>query len=306
MNILAATQKPFAPAAVEAIRAILVQAGHRLVLLEKYADPAELLAAVADADALIVRSDKVTAEVIAAARQLKIIVRAGAGVDNVDLEAATARGIVVMNTPGQNANAVAELAVAMLIYASRRCFTPGTGREIMGRTLGLLAYGHVGRLVARKAGALGMKLLVFARHKDKETLAADGAEKAASVEELFRRSDYVSLHLPATPLTKGSIGRDLLVSMPEGGCLINTARKEVMDEAGLAEALAERPDLSYVTDIAPDNYPLLKERYGSRVFATPKKMGAQTAEANLNAGLAAARQIAAYFATGDTTFQVNK
>ena len=305
MKVLVATQKPFAAAAVAGIKEIVEKAGHEFAALEKYTETSQLLTAVADADALIVRSDKVTAEVLDAAKVLKIVVRAGAGVDNVDLAAATEHKVVVMNTPGQNANAVAELAIAMMIYASRNCFTPGTGREIMGKKLGLLAYGNIGRLVGQKAKALGMDLLVFARHKDKETLAADGAEKVETIAELFKRSDYLSLHFPATPETKGSIGYELITSMPKGACLINTARKEVMDEAGLAKALEEREDLKYITDIAPDNYEELK-KFGTRVYASPKKMGAQTGEANMNAGLAAARQIVDFFETGNTKFQVNR
>lgn len=305
MKVLVATQKPFATAAVEGIKEIVEKAGHTFALLEKYAETAELLSAVSDADALIVRSDKVTAEVLDAARQLKIVVRAGAGYDNVDLEAATGHHIVVMNTPGQNSNAVAELAIAMMIYEARNCFTSGTGCEIMGKTLGLLAYGHIGRLVGLKAKALGMNVLAFARHKDKETLAADGVEKVDTVEELFKRSNFVSLHCPATAETKGAIGYDYLVSMPKGGCLINTARKEIIDEAGLAKALEDRVDLKYATDIAPDNLEELKA-YGTRIWASSKKMGAQTAEANMNAGLAAARQITDWFATGNDQFQVNK
>ena len=305
MKVLVATEKPFAPAAVAGIKEIVEKAGHEFAALEKYTEKSQLLEAVADADALIIRSDKVTAEVLDAARQLKIVVRAGAGYDNVDLAAATAHNVVVMNTPGQNSNAVAELAIAMMIFEARNCFTPGTGCEIMGKTLGLLAYGHIGKLVGQKAKALGMNVLVYARHKDKETLAADGAEKVETIAELFQRSNFVSLHFPATPETKGTIGYDYLTSMPKGGCLINTARKEVIDEAGLAKALEERQDLKYATDIAPANLEEL-QKFGVRVWASPKKMGAQTAEANMNAGLAAARQIVGWFATGDNQFQVNK
>ncbi len=307
MKILVATEKPFAKKAVDGIRSIAEEAGHTLVLLEKYTDKAQLLEAVADADALIVRSDKVTAEVIAAARNLKIVVRAGAGYDNVDLAAATARGIVVMNTPGQNSNAVAELALAMMIFMSRNRFTPGTGSELQGKTLGIHAYGNVGRLVGRKGKALGMNVVAFDPFiTDAAVFAADGVEPVSSVEELYRRSDFLSLHIPATAETRGSIGYDRLMSMPKGATLVNTARKEVIDEEGLARALAEREDLKYVTDIAAAMQAELDERFGKRVFATPKKMGAETAEANVNAGLAAARQIAEFFATGCTRFQVNK
>ncbi len=307
MKILVATEKPFAKKAVDGIRSIAEEAGHTLALLEKYTDKAQLLEAVADADALIVRSDKVTAEVIAAARNLKIVVRAGAGYDNVDLAAATARGIVVMNTPGQNSNAVAELALAMMIFMSRNRFTPGTGSELQGKTLGIHAYGNVGRLVGRKGKALGMNVVAFDPFiTDAAVFAADGVESVSSVEELYRRSDFLSLHIPATAETRGSIGYDRLMSMPKGATLVNTARKEVIDEEGLARALAEREDLKYVTDIAAAMQAELDERFGKRVFATPKKMGAETAEANVNAGLAAARQIAEFFATGCTRFQVNK
>ena len=307
MKILVATEKPFAKKAVDGIRSIAEEAGHTLALLEKYTDKAQLLEAVADADALIVRSDKVTAEVIAAARNLKIVVRAGAGYDNVDLAAATARGIVVMNTPGQNSNAVAELALAMMIFMSRNRFTPGTGSELQGKTLGIHAYGNVGRLVGRKGKALGMNVVAFDPFiTDVAVFAADVVEPVSSVEELYRRSDFLSLHIPATAETRGSIGYDRLMSMPKGATLVNTARKEVIDEEGLARALAEREDLKYVTDIAAAMQAELDERFGKRVFATPKKMGAETAEANVNAGLAAARQIAEFFATGCTRFQVNK
>ena len=306
MKVLIATQKPFAAAAVNGIKEILQAAGHDAVLLEKYAGQDELMAAAADADGMIVRSDKVTAEVIAAAPKLKIVVRAGAGFDNVDLEAASARGIVVMNTPGQNSNAVAELAIAMMIFMARTQFTPATGSEICGKTLGIQAFGNVGRLVGAKAKALGMKVKAIDPFLKDEQIEAGGAEPASSLEELYSSSDYVSIHIPATPQTIGSIGYQLISSMPKGATLVNTARKEVIDEAGLEQALEERPDLKYITDVAPDNYAALQEKFGLRVFATPKKMGAQTAEANINAGLAAARQIADFFATGNTRFQVNR
>ena len=306
MKVLVATQKPFAAVAVNGIKEILQAAGHEVVLLEKYAAQEDLVAAVKDAQALIIRSDKVTAEVIAAAPGLKIVVRAGAGFDNVDLAAASARGIVVMNTPGQNSNAVAELAIAMMIFMARTQFTPATGREIAGRTLGIQAFGNVGRLVGAKAKALGMRVIAIDPFLKDEQIVAGGAEPAPSLEALYAGSDFVSIHIPATPQTIGSIGYDLITSMPKGATLLNTARKEVIDEAGLEKALEDRPDLMYATDVAPDNLALLKEKFGLRVFATPKKMGAQTSEANINAGLAAARQIVDYFATGNTRFQVNK
>lgn len=307
MKILVATEKPFAREAVDGIRSIVEEAGYQLELLEKYTEKAALLAAVADADALIIRSDKVTAEVIDAAKNLKIVVRAGAGYDNVDLEAAKARGIVVMNTPGQNSNAVAELAVAFMIYMSRNRFTPGTGCEIQGKTLGIHAYGNVGKLVGRKGRAMGMEVVAYDPFiSDDAVFAADGVKRVSSVEELYKVSDYLSLHIPATEQTRRSIGYDLLMSMPKGATLVNTARKEVIDEAGVIAALSEREDLKYITDIAPEAQAEMEEKFGKRFFATPKKMGAETAEANINAGLAAARQIVAFFKTGDTRFQVNK
>ena len=307
MKILVATEKPFAKKAVDGIRQIVEGAGYELALLEKYTDKSELLSAVADVDALIIRSDKVTAEVIEAARNLKIVVRAGAGYDNVDLAAATARGIVVMNTPGQNSNAVAELALAMMIFMARNGFTPGTGSEIQGKTLGIHAYGNVGRLVGRKGKAMGMNVIAYDPFiTDSAVFEADGVKKVNSVEELYKNSDYLSLHIPATEQTKGSIGYDLLMSMPKGATLVNTARKEVIDEEGLAKVLAERTDLKYVTDIAADMQVVLNEKFGNRVFATPKKMGAETQEANVNAALAAANQIVAFFTKGENRFQVNK
>ena len=306
MKILLATQKPFAAAAVNGIRSILEEAGNEVVLLEKYAGEDELVAAVADVDAMIIRSDKVTARVLDAAPKLKIVVRAGAGFDNVDLAAATAHGVVVENTPGQNSNAVAELAIAMMIYMSRNQFTPATGTEISGKTVGIQAFGNVGRLVGQKAAALGMKVKAVDPFIPAEKIAEAGAEPVADVAALYASSDFVSVHIPALPSTIGSIGYDLITSMPKGAVLVNTARKEVIDEAGLERALEDRPDLKYVADVMPDNYEALREKFGIRIFATPKKMGAQTSEANVNAGLAAARQIVAYFTEGCTRFQVNK
>ena len=306
MKVLLATQKPFAAQAVEGITGILTEAGHEVVKLEKYPDQADLVKGVADIDALIIRSDKVTAEVIAAAPKLKIVVRAGAGYDNVDLAAASARGIVVMNTPGQNSNAVAELALGMMVFMARTQFTPSTGSELLGKRLGVQAYGHVGRLVGEKAKALGMSVSALDPFLSDEQILAGGATPVHSVEELYAAADYLSIHIPALPSTIGSIGYDLITRMPKGATLINTARKEVIDEQGLMKALEDRPDLKYVTDVMPDNYAALQEKFGLRVFATPKKMGAQTAEANINAGLAAARQIVDFFATGNTRFQVNK
>ena len=306
MKVLLATQKPFAAKAVSGIREILEAAGHELVLFEKYTEQSELVAAVSDAEALIIRSDKVTAEVIAAAPKLKIVVRAGAGYDNVDLAAASEAGVVVMNTPGQNSNAVAELAIARMIFMCRNQFTPVTGTEIEGRTIGIQAFGNVGRLVGAKAKALGLKVKAIDPFLTPEKIAEGGAEPVSDLKELYAGCDFVSVHIPATPQTVGSIGYELITSMPKGAVLVNTARKEVIDEAGLERALEDRPDLKYVTDVMPDNYAALQEKFGLRVFATPKKMGAQTAEANVNAGLAAARQIVAFFATGERKFQVNR
>lgn len=306
MKVLIATQKPFSAAAVAGIRDIIVNAGHEFVALEKYPEQSDLVAAVADADALIIRSDKVTAEVLDAAKNLKIVVRAGAGFDNVDLAAATAHNVVVMNTPGQNSNAVAELAIAMMIYMSRGQFTPATGSEIMGKTLGVQAFGNVGRLVGKKAEALGMKIMAIDPFIPADKIRELGAEPAESVEDMYSKCDFISVHIPATPQTIKSLNYDLITKMPKGACLVNTARKEVVDEEGLAKALEDRQDLKYITDVAPDNYAELKEKFGARIFATPKKMGAQTAEANMNAGLAAANQIVDFFATGNTRFQVNK
>ena len=306
MKVLIATQKPFAAAAVAGIKDILVKGGHEVALLEKYPEQADLVKAVADVNALIIRSDKVTAEVLDAAPQLKIVVRAGAGFDNVDLASATAHGVVVMNTPGQNSNAVAELAIAMMIFMARTQFTPATGSEVQGKTLGIQAFGNVGRLVGAKAKALGMKVKALDPFLTDEQIAVGGAEPVHTLDELYTGSDYLSLHIPALPATIGSINYDLITKMPKGATLVNTARKEVIDEAGLEKALEDRPDLKYVTDVMPDNYATLQEKFGLRVFATPKKMGAQTGEANVNAGLAAANQIVDYFATGNTRFQVNK
>ena len=306
MKVLLATQKPFAAKAVEGIVNILTEGGHEVVKLEKYAEQADLVKAVADVEAMIIRSDKVTEEVMAAAPKLKIVVRAGAGFDNVDLEAATARGIVVMNTPGQNSNAVAELALGMMIFMARTQFTPATGSELQGKRLGVQAYGNVGRLVGQKAKALGMEVSALDPFLTDEQIIAGGADPVHSLEELYAASDYLSIHIPALPSTIKSIGYALISKMPKGATLVNTARKEVIDEEGLMKALEERPDLKYVADVMPDNYAALQEKFGARVFATPKKMGAQTAEANVNAGLAAARQIVDFFATGNCKFQVNK
>ena len=307
MKVLIATEKPFAKTAVEGIEAILKEANYEVVRLEKYTDKAELLAAVADVDALIIRSDKVTAEVIEAAKQLKIVVRAGAGFDNVDLAAATAHNVVVMNTPGQNSNAVAELALGMMVYMARNQFNPGTGTELSGKTLAIHAYGNVGRLVGLKGKALGMNVIAYDPFiTDEAVFERDGVKKMNSIAELYAAADYLSLHIPATAETKGSIGYDLAMSMPKGATIVNTARKEVINEEGLMKAMEEREDLKYITDVAPDTKDVYAEKFGKRYFGTPKKQGAETAEANVNAGLAAARQIVDYFVNGNVRFQVNK
>ena len=306
MKVLVATQKPFAKAAVDGIRKIVEENGHTLALLEKYPGEAELIAAVGDADALIVRSDKVTAAVVEAAKKLKIVVRAGAGFDNLDLAACTAHGVVAMNTPGQNSNAVAELAIGLMIFMNRNQFTPGTGSELKGKTLGIQAYGNVGRLVGKLAMGFGMNVIAFDPYLPNEKIEATGAKVAPTLEALYENADFLSLHIPATPETKGSIGRNLVGRMPKGGCLINTARKEVINEAELFDLMTEREDLRYVADVAPDRAAEFAEKFGKRYFGTPKKMGAETAEANINAGLAAATQICKFFATGDRTFQLNK
>lgn len=307
MKILIATEKPFAKKAVEQIKQIFAEASYEVVLLEKYTDKAELLSAVADVDAMIIRSDKVTPEVLDAAKKLKIVVRAGAGYDNVDLAAATAKGVVVMNTPGQNSNAVAELALGMMIFMARNQFTPGTGSELKGKTLGIHAYGNVGKLVGTKGKAMGMNVIAYDPFiTDAKVFDADGVAKVGSVDELYAKADYLSLHIPATEQTKKSIGYKLLMSMPKGATLVNTARKEVINNEELIQALTEREDLKYITDIAGEMQSVLDEKFGKRVFATAKKMGAETAEANLNAGVAAARQIVGFFKEGITKFQVNK
>ena len=306
-KVLVATEKPFAKKAVDGIREVIEKAGYELKMLEKYTNKAQLLDAVADVDALIIRSDKVTSEVLAAAPNLKIVVRAGAGYDNVDLEAATARGVVVMNTPGQNANAVAELTIAMMVFMARNGFNPGTGMELRGKRLGIVAYGAIGRIVADVADGFGMYVHVYSRpNPNKVRLYAKHLRRDDSLEQMFSESNFISLHMPATADTKGMIGYDLIKLMPAGGILVNTARKELIDEEGLIRALEERSDLKYITDIAPARIEEMKEKFGNRVFATPKKMGAETAEANINAAVAAASQIVDFFEKGDVQFQVNK
>jgi D-3-phosphoglycerate dehydrogenase len=306
MKVLIATEKPFAPAAVEQIKGIFDEAGYEVVLLEKYGSKDDLLAAVQDAGALIVRSDKVDGDVLDAAGNLKIVVRAGAGYDNIDLEQASAKGVVVMNTPGQNSNAVAELALGMMVYMARNLFNGKPGTELKGKTLGIQAYGHVGREVARIARGFAMETLAFDPFVSKTDIINDGTKPVDSVEELYERCQYVSLHIPANEQTKGSVNFDLMSRMPKGATLVNTARKEVIDEPSLLKMFREREDFRYVSDIAPDCKEEIEKEFPGRYFFTPKKMGAQTAEANINAGVAAARQIVKFFEKGDTTFQVNK
>lgn len=305
MKVLVATEKPFAKTAVDGIREICEKAHFELALLEKYTDVNDFYKAVADVDALIVRSDKVTAQVIDAGKNLKIVVRAGAGFDNLDLAACTANNIVAMNTPGQNSNAVAELALGMMIYMARNTFKPGTGVELKGKKIGIQAYGNVGRLVAEKAKAMGMEVWAFDPFVPKEKMEAEGVHVPATLEEMYENCHYISLHIPANDQTKKSIGKNLVGRMPKGGCLINTARKEVINEEELAALMTEREDLKYCTDIAPVELGLF-EGFEKRFFATPKKQGAETAEANINAAKAAANQIVRFFETGDKTFQVNK
>lgn len=305
MKVLIATEKPFAPAAVEGIKQIVTKSGFEFAVLEKYTNKAELLAAVKDANALIIRSDKITEEVINAAPELKIVVRAGAGYDNVDLQAATAKGICVMNTPGQNANAVAELVLSLMVFIARNQFNGKPGTELKGKKLGIHAYGNVGSNVARIAKGFGLDVYAFDPFIEAKAIEADGVKAVDSVEELYSTCNYISLHIPATPKTINSINYELLNKMPKGGVLVNTARQEVIHEEDIIRLMKDRADFCYVSDIAPKNasdYTPFEGRY----FFTPKKMGAQTAEANINAGLAAANQIVGYLKDGVEKFRVNK
>ena len=306
MQVLVATEKPFAPVAVQGIREVVEGAGMQLALLEKYTDKAQLLEAVQSADALIIRSDKVDEAVLAAAPNLKIVVRAGAGYDNVDLAAATAHNVCVMNTPGQNSNAVAELVFGLLVSGVRNFYNGTAGIELKGKKLGILAYGNVGRNVARIAKGFGMEIYAYDAFCPAEVIEADGVKAVGSTAELFQTCQIVSLHIPATAETKGSINFALMSTMPNGAIVINTARKEVMDEAGLAQMFDNRPDFKYLTDVMPAIHADLSETYTGRYFSTPKKMGAQTAEANINAGIAAAKQIVDFLENGNRKYQVNK
>lgn len=305
MKVLIATAKPFAAEAVQGIKKEFEGTGHEVVLLEKYETNEQLLDAVKDVDAMIVRSDKITAEVLDAAKNLKIVVRAGAGFDSIDCQYAKEKNVVVENTPGQNANAVAELVMGMLVYVARNHFNGKSGHELMGRRLGLLAFGNVGRNVARIAKGFGMEVSAYDAFVPAEAIEKEGVHACKDQKELFEISDVLSLHIPATPETIKSINYDMVNLMPKGGILVNAARKEVIDEEGLLKLMNEREDLRYIADIMPDMDEEFK-KFGTRFFATPKKMGAQTAEANINAGIAAARQINAFFTDGCTKFQVNK
>ena len=306
MKVLVATEKPFAAVAVDGIRKVLDEAGYELALLEKYSSKQELLDAVADADGLIIRSDIVDQEVLDAAKQLKIVVRAGAGYDNIDLEASKAKGVVAQNTPGQNSNAVAELVFGMTVMAVRNMYNGTSGTELKEKSIGIHAFGQVGRNVARIAKGFGMEVSALDPYCPDEVITEAGVKPIHSVEELYSTNQFVSLHIPATAETKKSVGYDLVKLMPKNGVLINTARKEVIDEEGLAKAMEERPDIKYVADIKPDTAEELKAKFGDRVFFTPKKMGAQTAEANINAGIAAAQQTVAFLRDGINRLQVNK
>lgn len=306
MKVLVATEKPFAKVAVDGIREVVEKAGYELVLLEKYTEKKQLLDAIADADAVIIRSDVIDAEVLDAAKSLKIVVRAGAGYDNIDLAAATAHKVVAMNTPGQNSNAVAELALGLMVMAVRNMYNGTSGTELMGKKLGIHAFGNVGRNVARIAKGFGMDIYAYDAYCPDEAMVAAGVKPVHSAEELYKTCDVVSLHIPATDETKNSINKNLVGLMPKNGLLVNTARKEVINEDELIELMQERTDLKYVADVMPAADAKFRTLFEGRYFATPKKMGAQTAEANINAGIAAANQIVDFFVNGNTRFQVNK
>lgn len=306
MKVLIATDKPFAKVAVDGIREIVEKEGHQLALLEKYKTPQELIDACADADAVIIRSDLITKDVVEASKNMKIVVRAGAGYDNIDLAACSAKNIVAMNTPGQNANAVAELVFGMAVLHNRHNFDGTSGTELRNKKIGIHAYGNIGKIVAQIAKGFGMKVYAYDPFVDKIIIENDGVKAMNSIEELYAKCQYISLHIPATAQTKNSIGEKLLMSMPEGATLINTARSEVINEAELLKVMENRKDFAYLSDIAPVCKAEFEEKYKGRYFFTPKKLGAQTEEANINAGLAAAHQIVNFFKTGDKTFQVNK
>lgn len=304
-KVLLATQKPFAPAAVEGITKIFQEAGYELKLLEKYQEPSALLDAVKDVDALIVRSDKVDEKVIQAGNNLKIVVRAGAGYDNIDLKSATSKRIAVMNTPGQNSNAVAELAIGMMIYLNRNKFNGTSGTELRGKTLGIHGYGHVGKIIGTIAKGMGMIVHAHDPFIEKVLIENDGVLYEPDVKELYKKCQYISLNIPASQETIESVNYDLMSLMPQGATIMNTARAEVVDEKSLLKMFEKRNDFRYLSDIAPNVKDEIEARFENRFFFTPKKMGAQTAEANINAGLAAAKQIVNYFKNGDSTYQVN-
>lgn len=306
MKILVATEKAFAPVAIKLIREVTDAAGHQLALLENYKDVSELLAAVTDADAMIVRSDLVTPQVLDAAKKLKIVVRAGAGYDNLDLPACTAHKVVAMNTPGQNSNAVAELAFEMMLFQARGGFAGKSGSELRGKTLGLHAFGNVGKYMAEIAKGFGMDVFAFDPFVNEDVMKKAGIKVCKSVEELYSKCQYISLHMPANDKTKKSIGYDLLNKMPKDAVLVNTARKEVIDEAGLLKIFEERADFRYLSDVEPESKAVFEEKYKGKFIFTAKKMGAQTEEANINAGVAAAKQIADFFKTGNENFRLNK
>lgn len=305
-KVLIATEKPFAKEAVDSIESIGKNVGYEVVKLEKYTTKEELLAAVADVDAMIIRSDKADRDVINAGKNLKIIVRAGAGYDNIDLVAASEKGVVAMNTPGQNSNAVAELAFGMMVYNARASFNGSSGTELRNKTIGIHAYGNVGKYVAKIAKGFGMEVYAYDPFVKAEDIEADGVKALNSVEELYKTCQYISLHIPANDKTKKSINADLLGLMPKNACLVNTARKEVIDEESIVKFMEERQDFSYVSDVAPDNAAVYADKFAGRYFFTPKKMGAQTAEANINAGIAGINQIIEFFEKGDIRFKVNK
>ncbi len=304
-KVLIATEKPFAPVAVDGIKEICKEAGFELVTLEKYSSKDELISTAKNVDALIIRSDKIDKELIDSTENLKIVVRAGAGYDNVDLEAASAKGVVVMNTPGQNSNAVAELAIGMMIHLNRNGYNGTAGTELRGKKFGIHGYGHIGKLLASIGKGLGMEIYAHDPFVDKSLIENDGVVYEEDVTGLYRNCQYISVNIPANSKTKGMINEELLLNMPEGATLVNTARKEIIDEEGMLKVFNDRVDFRYISDIAPDCKAEIEAKYPGRYFFTPKKMGAQTAEANINAGLAAARQIAAYLKDGDTTFKVN-
>ncbi len=304
-KVLIATDKPFAPVAVDGIKKVFDKAGYQTILLEKYTEVSQFLDAVKDVDGLIIRSDIASAEVLNAAKNLKIVVRAGAGYDNIDLATCNQKGIVAMNTPGQNSNAVAELAFGMMVYSIRNAFDGSSGSELRGKKIGIHAYGNVGKYVALIAKGFGMEVYAFDPFVKKEDIEKDGVKALDSVEELYKTCRYISLHIPANDKTKKSINYNLLSLMPKGAVLVNTARKEVIDEDGLIKLMEERQDFRYLSDIAPDKAADMSSKFAGRVVFTAKKMGAQTSEANINAGIAAAEQIVAFFEKGDAKFKVN-